>query len=289
MEDRIQPVIIKRVRKVKGGAHGGSWKVALADFMTAMFAMFLVLWLVTALDESQRRGIADYFRDPTMVQGPDGRGPPALIDFEGGSEIALDLGEIPIRPDDASILDEARRVQKEQLENLQVELEAAIERSQALEPFKDQLLLDITPEGLRIQLVDRRNRPMFDLGSATLRSYAARILAELGEVVNAVPNRIAISGHTDAVGFAGTTEYDNWELSADRANAARRALLDGGVEKDRIAQVVGLADRVLFDRENPTNPINRRISITVLNPEAEEAITQREGSTEFRGLGGVEG
>ncbi|MCP1674956.1 chemotaxis protein MotB [Natronocella acetinitrilica] len=285
MEDRIQPIIVKRIKKVKGGHHGGSWKVAFADFMTAMFAMFLVLWLVTAMDEPQRQAVAEYFRNPTMVEGADGAGPPSLIDFEGGSEVPIDLGEIPVRPDDASILEEARRLQAERLESLQVELERAIEQSQALEPFKDQLLLDITPEGLRIQLVDRRNRPMFDLGSAELRDYAARILNELGVVINAVPNKVAITGHTDAIAFAGprAQDYDNWELSADRANAARRALLSGGIEPQRIAQVVGLADRVLFDRENPTNPINRRISITVLNEEAERAITEREGSLEFQG------
>ena len=282
MEDRIQPIIVKRVKKVQAGHHGGSWKVALADFMTAMFAMFLVLWLVTAMDEPQRRGIADYFRNPTALQTPDaGSGQPSLIDFEGGSETPLDMGEMPVRPDERDILREAERLQTERLESLQVELERAIEQSQALEPFKDQLLLDITPEGLRIQLVDRRNRSMFDLGSSRLRGYAERILNELGEVINAVPNKIAITGHTDAVAFVTTDDYDNWELSADRANAARRALLDGGVETGRIAQVVGLADRVLFDRDNPENPINRRISITVLNPQAEEAITKREGRIEL--------
>ena len=250
--------------------------------MTAMFAMFLVLWLVTAMDEPQRRGIADYFRNPTALQTPDaGSGQPSLIDFEGGSETPLDMGEMPVRPDDHDILREAERLQTERLESLQVELERAIEQSQALEPFKDQLLLDITPEGLRIQLVDRRNRSMFDLGSSRLRGYAERILNELGEVINAVPNKIAITGHTDAVAFVTTDDYDNWELSADRANAARRALLDGGVETGRIAQVVGLADRVLFDGDNPENPINRRISITVLNPQAEEAITKREDRIEL--------
>lgn len=285
MEDKTRPIIVKRIKKVQGGHHGGSWKVALADFMTAMFAMFLVLWLVTAMDESQRRGIADYFRNPTAIDGRSGPGQPSVLDFEGGTDLPIDMGpsqqQIADGYDMLDVLDEWEQFQEEQLESLQADLEAAIEKSQALEPFKDQLLLDITPEGLRIQLVDKRNRPMFDLGSPVLRDYADSILRELAGVINRVPNRISIAGHTDAVGFSNGRDYDNWELSADRANAARRTLLAGGTEPGRIAQVVGLADTVLFDREDPYNPINRRISITVLKPDAEKAIFEREGARQF--------
>ncbi|MCC5809979.1 MAG: flagellar motor protein MotB [Ectothiorhodospiraceae bacterium] len=282
MEDKNRPIIVKRIKKVAGGHHGGSWKVALADFMTAMFAMFLVLWLVTAMDEKQRQGIADYFRAHAVVDVEATYGRPSLIDLEGGSDIPVELGESPQEPlSEDAILEEAERMQRERLEALQVELERAIEQSQALEPYKDHLLLDITPEGLRIQLVDRRNRPMFDLGSAVLRDYADAILRELAQVINNVPNKISIAGHTDAVGFVDDRRYDNWELSADRANAARRTLLAGGTDASRIAQVTGLADTVLFDKENPNNPINRRISITVLNPEAERAISEREGARPF--------
>ncbi len=282
MEDKTRPIIIKRIKKVQGGHHGGSWKVALADFMTAMFAMFLVLWLVTAMDESQRRGIADYFRNPTAIDSHSGPGQPSVLELDGGTDLPIDMG--PLQQDVSddyemlNVLDEWERFQDELLENLQLELGAAIENSQALEPFKDQLLLDIMPEGLRIQLVDKRNRPMFDLGSAVLRDYADSILRELAGIINRVPNRISIAGHTDAVGFANGRNYDNWELSADRANAARRTLLAGGTEAERIAQVVGLADTVLFDGEDPYNPINRRISITVLKPDAEKAIFEREGA-----------
>ena len=295
MQDKQRPIIVKRVKKVKAGHHGGSWKVAFADFMTAMFAMFLVLWLVTAMDESQRRGIADYFRNPTLVEAGQGGGPPSLVDFDGGSEVVIDLGNIPLEArGEGTVLQRTSgwamqrsespgwsgtwsEEQEQRLEALQMELEEAIGKSQALEPFKDQLFLDITPEGLRIQIVDRRNRPMFDLGSPELKDYAELILREFAQVANSVPNRIAITGHTDAIGFAGNGDYDNWELSADRANAARRALLRGGIETDRVVQVMGLADRVLFDAENPDSPINRRISITVLNEDAEEAIHRREG------------
>ena len=273
MDDKTQPIVIKKVKKVEGGHHGGSWKVAFADFMTAMFAMFLILWVVSTVDDETRAGIAGYFRDPTAIQKPgEDRPGDNLIDLEGGSETPLDMGDSPAPPTEDDLRELERERQLRQLEGLQDDLQDEIERSQALEPFKDQLLLDITPEGLRIQLVDKRNRPMFDLGRDDLRDYAESILMELAGVIEAVPNRISITGHTDAVGFADATDYDNWELSADRANRARRALLRGGLESDRIAQVVGLADTVLFNPEDPEDPINRRISIVVLNEQAEESI-----------------
>jgi chemotaxis protein MotB len=138
-----------------------------------------------------------------------------------------------------------------------------------MEPFKDQLLLDITPEGLRIQIVDKQNRPMFDLGKSVLKDYTSQILREVAKYLNSVPNRISLSGHTDSNAYGATRNYTNWELSADRANAARRALLEGGLAPAKVARVVGLASSVLFDRENPYNPINRRISIIVMTKSAE--------------------
>ena len=163
----------------------------------------------------------------------------------------------------------AQQAEKQQLESLMDELKEAIDKSQALEPFKDQLLLDITPEGLRIQIVDKQNRPMFDLGKSNLKDYTGEILREVAKYLNTVPNRVSLSGHTDDKPYGGARGYTNWELSADRANAARRALLDGGLEQTKIARVVGLASSVLFDRENPYNPINRRISIIVMTKSAE--------------------
>jgi chemotaxis protein MotB len=172
--------------------------------------------------------------------------------------------------DVARQVDEAQ--EREQLESLEDELRAAIDKSQALEPFKDQLLLDITPEGLRIQIVDKQNRPMFDSGSSALKDYTVAILRELPTYLNSVPNRISISGHTDAKPFGSRGgAYSNWELSADRANAARRALQAGGLDAAKSARVVGLASSVLFDRNDPMNPINRRISIIVMTRRAEEA------------------
>jgi chemotaxis protein MotB len=171
-------------------------------------------------------------------------------------------------------LAEAR--EKAQLDGLHDQLRSAIDNSQALKPFKDQLLLDITPEGLRIQVIDAQNRPMFDLGSTLLKDYTTRILRELGPYLHSVPNRISISGHTDNTpyGDGRPNSYSNWELSADRGNAARRALVAGGLGEDKIVRVVGVSSAILFDKKDPRNPINRRISIIVMTKKAELAAMQ---------------
>ena len=160
------------------------------------------------------------------------------------------------------------------------ELREAVNKSQALEPFKDQLLLDITPEGIRIQIVDAQNRPMFDVGSARLRDYTTAILRELAPYLDSVPNRVSVTGHTDIRPYPSTNGYTNWELSADRANAARRALTAGGLPDDKVSRVVGLSSSVLFDKQNPQNPINRRISIVVMTKQAEEAALKTDVAAE---------
>ena len=150
------------------------------------------------------------------------------------------------------------------------DLKEAIAKSQALQPFKDQLLLDITPEGLRIQILDAQNRPMFDLGSARLKPYTNDILREVTSYLRTVPNRLSVTGHTDTTPYAGITGYTNWDLSTDRANAARRSMESAGLETERIARVVGLASSVLFDKANPRSAVNRRISIVVMTQQAEQ-------------------
>jgi chemotaxis protein MotB len=181
-----------------------------------------------------------------------------------------------VKKDVKEAREQARREDKARLEELMKALNASIQSSQALAPFKDQLLLDITSEGLRIQIVDKLNRPMFDTGSARLKPYTAQILHELGRSIDDVPNRISISGHTDDAPYSSEHNYSNWELSADRGNAARRALIAGGLEADKISRVVGLAASVPFDKQNPADPVNRRISIIVMTDQAAQAARSME-------------
>ena len=281
--DAKSTVIVRRVKKVQGGGHhGGAWKVAYADFVTAMMAFFMVMWLVGALTTKQREAVSDYFKNPSPLVGTSPAPAPGMNGPGGASNSMIKLGgsmelprapgtEFAQKPPGEMTAEERRAQEKQRLEALMQELEEAIGKSQALEPFKDQLLLDITPEGLRIQIVDQQNRPMFDVGSAKLMPYTRQILRELSHFINQVPNHISISGHTDITAYSTQLGYSNWELSADRANAARRALLEGGMGEDKVARVVGLSSSVLFDKTDPQNPINRRISIVVMTREAEAA------------------
>jgi chemotaxis protein MotB len=286
--DDKRPIIIKKRKIVGGGHHGGAWKVAYADFVTAMMAFFMVMWLITAVSKEERAAIFEYFKNPSMQDGSAPKPAPGQMGPGGASTSPIDLGggldaprtspnEVedigaPVAPVD---VDEAVRiaeaVEKRQLESLMEDLKEAIAQSQALAPFKDQLLLDITPEGLRIQIVDAQNRAMFAIGSTRLQDYTDKILRELAPYLSSVPNRISLTGHTDTTPYAPQAGYTNWELSADRANAARRALEAGGLSTDKVARIVGLSSSVLFDRENPRNPINRRISIIVMTKRADEA------------------
>jgi chemotaxis protein MotB len=280
-----RPIIIVKKKITAGGHHGGAWKVAYADFVTAMMAFFMVMWLVASVSKEQRAAMFEYFNNPSMEEGHSVKAAPGQAGPGGASTSVIDMGggmDAPkstpqddgtgravdtVSEDDAKRI--AQQAERKQLESLMQQLSEAIDNSKALEPFKDQLLLDITPEGLRVQIVDKLNRPMFDLGKSNLKDYTNDILHEVARYLNSVPNRISLSGHTDHKPYAGTAGYTNWELSADRANAARRALLEGGLDPQKLARVVGLASSVLFDPKNPYNPINRRISIIVMTKSAE--------------------
>ncbi|HEV2539674.1 MAG TPA: flagellar motor protein MotB [Frateuria sp.] len=285
------PIIIKRVRKRAHGHHGGAWKVAYADFVTAMMAFFLVMWILGAGTREQKAAISEYFKNPSMTPGNATVAPPGRMGPGGASDAAVQLGGAmdlshgpgkdrhngpPGAASKEEIDKRARAQEKARLQELMQQLNAAIQKSQALAPFKDQLLLDITPEGLRIQIVDKLNRPMFDTGSAQLKDYTRLILGEVGTFINRVPNRVSITGHTDDAPYANEQDYSNWELSTDRANAARRALLAGGMEKGKTARVLGLAASVPLDKGHPDNPINRRISIIVMTKQAEAAALSQD-------------
>ena len=292
-------IIVKRKKRGEAEHHGGAWKVAYADFVTAMMAFFLVMWLVTAVSKDKRAAIFEYFKNPSMETGKSTKPAPGQAGPGGASTSPINLGggldalrtrttklaEVPDpmnrnlasqtqdgskAESDTQARERVQEADHKKLETLMVELREAVSKSQALQPFKDQLLLDITPEGIRIQIVDAQNRPMFDVGSARLRDYTESILRELTPYLSSVPNRISITGHTDIRPYPGQGGYSNWELSADRANAARRALVLAGLPDSKIARVVGLSSSVLFDKQDPQNPINRRISIVIMTKQAEE-------------------
>ena len=298
-DDKKHTIVVKRIKKGGHGHHGGAWKVALADFVTAMMAFFLLMWLLEATTEEQLGAIAEYFRNPSAVEGasatpsssPSIQGPggasDSMIEFGGTMDVPKGRDGEPWKKSSPEELERlARELERKRLEELMAQLKAALERSQALKPFKDQLLLDITPEGLRIQIVDKENRPMFDLGSAQLKSYTVKILHELAKFINEVPNRISISGHTDARPYVKREDYSNWELSTDRANAARRELVRGGMDPKKIGRIVGFASTVLFDKQDPYNPINRRISIIVMTKATEEAMRGMESAHPSAGPAG---
>ncbi|MGE0079927.1 MAG: flagellar motor protein MotB [Thiohalomonadaceae bacterium] len=270
IDDKKQPIIVRKKRGGHGGHHGGSWKVAYADFVTAMMAFFLLMWLLGSTSQAQREGIAEWFKNPAAPQGPGGAST-SMIKFGGAMEVPRGEGDpfrnARVETAEDSLADKAR------LDDLMERLKAQIESTPSLKDFKDQLLLDITSEGLRIQIVDKENRPMFDLGGTRLKSYTRVILHELSRTIDQVPNFVSIAGHTDATPYsADRIDYSNWELSADRANAARREMIEGGFNPHKFGRVVGLADSVLFDKANPYNPVNRRISIIVLNKATQKAI-----------------
>jgi chemotaxis protein MotB len=287
MAEDTKPIIVKKIKKGGHGHHGGAWKIAYADFVTAMMAFFLLMWLLGSTTKEEKQAISDYFQNPSAIAGPGGAST-SMIKIGGGKDVTYSEGETKraSNPEDQAKKTEETKPEvgqitqtdKERLIQLKKELEEAIDASEALKPFKEQLLLELTKEGLRIQIVDKENRPMFSSGSSILQPYAAQILREIGQVINHVPNRISLSGHTDATPYGGSSQfYSNWELSADRANASRRALNSGGMSEEKVARVVGLSSAVLFDKTNPINPINRRISIIVLNKETEDAILHDEG------------
>ncbi|MBX8514606.1 flagellar motor protein MotB [Pseudomonas cichorii] len=279
-----QPIIIKRVKRFGGGHHGGAWKIAFADFATAMMAFFLVLWLLSAATPEQLIAVAGYFKDPV---GFTDSGSPYVIDLGGSPEMSPNQtlnpevkttpspDTVPIESDTSE--SKAEQVEQERLEMLLQELQNKVEENPQLLKFKDQILFEITQDGLRIQIMDADNRPMFDSGSARLKPYFEDILLAMADTIRTVPNKTSISGHTDAKPYVGSGEFGNWELSANRANAARRALVAGGYPDSQVARVVGYASSSLYDREHPFNPVNRRIDIVVLTKKAQQRIEGDQG------------
>lgn len=308
-----RPIIVVKKKVAGHGHHGGAWKVAYADFVTAMMAFFLLLWLLSQTTEEQRKGLADYFSPvsaSTATSGSNGVMGGTVISPEGGSTqtSAPIVVEVPVdgvpnsyqdtqkdqdpgsteHPDtpgaadagaggvDAAALDKANNARDDaQFAEAEQELRDAIANSD-LGDYKDNLLIEQTPEGLRIQILERDKRAMFSPGSDQPTPQASELLSLVGQVIETLPQKISISGHTDASKFAGASAggRDNWDLSTARANNSRRVLVQAGVSADRVWRVDGRADRDLLLPASPTDPQNRRISITLLR----RSLTDKPGA-----------
>ena len=289
-DDSQRPIVIKRIKKHAGGHHGGAWKIAYADFVTAMMAFFLLMWLLGSTTKGELTGIADYFRTPLKIAmaGGSGSGDSSSILKAGGRDLTrsddlqMRRGQRPEEPrpiNVKSIQAELARMETQKLKALKGKLDQMIDGSGTLQQYRDQLLIDVTTEGLRIQIIDVLNRPMFDSGSAQMKPYVRDILLAMSGPLNETENKISLTGHTDAKPYAsGERSYSNWELSTERANASRRVLVAGGLAEGKIKRVVGMASAVLFDSSDPFSPANRRIAIIVMNKQAEETVNKGSGA-----------
>ncbi len=273
-------VIIRRKSKHGGhGHHGGSWKVAYADFVTAMMAFFLLLWLLNAVTEQQLNGIADYFAPESVSQTTSGAG--GMLAGRSFDDTGARLGRGTDQiPEPGMTQNQQQQQQNQEFEEIKKQIEQRVQNDQQLRQMMSNLEFATTDEGLQIQIKDDQQTAMFANGSAQMTSRARELMSVVAQAVQEMPNNVSISGHTDATPFAGARRgYGNWELSADRALASRRQLIADGVDPKRITHVVGKADTDPLVPETPTAASNRRISITVLRDEADEKKGSSGGSS----------
>ena len=311
MSDNQQPIIIKKVKKSAGGHHGGAWKVAYADFVTAMMAFFLLLWLLNATTDDQKAGIADYFTPASMSKSKSGAGgmlggltvstPGAMQERTAAPSISVELkptsgadegdaedegGKDGTEATEITedVLDEAVAQREEaRFAEAQKRLRQAIQDIPELRSMAENLVVDNTPEGLRIQIVDQEGKPMFASGRAEMLARARKLMAQIALIVNTLPNQLAISGHTDSTPFrSASTGHGNWELSSFRALASRRALVGAGIPVERIVRITGKADTEPLDPEDPGSARNRRISIVLLRQGATGSPTAASKRKNFR-------
>src|SRR5450830_1399342 len=281
---KLQPIIVKKVKKGGHSVHGGAWKIAYADFVTAMMAVFLLMLLLGSTSEGDKKGLSDYFAAPLKVAmlGGNGAGASNSILPGGGADLTKQAGQSrrgegndPIQKKmiAEAMKEEVAKQDAKKLATLSAKISAVISNSPKLAEFSSQIRLDMTPDGLQIQIIDDQKRPMFDNGSATVKPYMRDILREIGSALNGVENKISLDVHTDRSSYSNAERgYSNWELSSDRANASRRELVAAGMPDDKLVRVVGLASSSLLDPLDPLSPANRRISITVMTREAEERL-----------------
>ena len=310
-DDELQPIIVKKIKK-GGGHHGGAWKVAYADFVTAMMAFFLLLWLLNVTTSEQKQGIADYFDpNPKISDGKSGAGgllggltasPEGAMTSDTAPVVPMqtqnittpamrpgrDPGQSDVKGEKGqeqvveAIKQKMREQEQQDFDEAQKKLEEAIEANPELSKLSKHLKVDSTPEGLRIQVLDQDGESMFARGSAQMYEKTKSLMQQIAEVVMGMPNEISIRGHTDGVPYGAGATYTNWELSADRANSSRRVLLESGIPVERLNNVVGKADREHFVPEDPANAQNRRISIVLIreeitNPHLYDELAERYG------------
>lgn len=285
------PPIIKKVKKQSHGHHGGSWKIAFADFVTAMMAFFLLMWLVASLNKAQKSAIADYFKQPIKValMGGENFGNRDINVKGGGPDVNESQGQVqattqPVveNTTHTEVTEEQiTKAEAKKLEELKIQINKSMDKDPSLEGLKKQLRMDITTEGLRIQLIDNQKKPMFDVGSDKVNPDMQPILANIAKLLNSVPNKVSIEGHTDANPYHNPAEleYTNWELSSQRANAARRALIKAGMNEDKVMMVSGFSSTILMNPKHPLNPENRRISIIVMKKQVEDQINTQNGQS----------
>ncbi len=284
-QEQQQPVIIKEVKKGGHTAHGGAWKIAYADFVTAMMAFFLLLWLLNAVSQEQLEGISNYFAPVSVAESSSGSGG-VLGGKTIGSEGALDVAaaratvtlDLPPpkagegsqdeegegSPDEKKAEEIMKKKEEEQFKAAEEALRNAIRDVPSLQELAKSLLIDNTPEGLRIQISDQEGLAMFPSGAAKMYRHTRKIMELVVLAIKTMPQKISISGHTDAIKFAAGDDYGNWELSADRANASRRVMYELGIPEERFAKVVGLAANDPLLPDDPNNPTNRRLTIVLL-------------------------
>lgn len=286
MKNQAHPIVVVRRRKSKHHAQGGhgSWKIAYADFMTAMMAFFLVMWLISISSPKELAQIADYFRTPLAQAITGGQ---SLSDSYspvpgGGDDVTQQQGEVKKHPD---IEELRKRMESNRLKRIKGDLDQLIESDPKLRALRPHLQIKLVQEGLRIQIIDSQNRPMFKTGSAEVEPYMRDILRKIAPVLNDLPNKISLSGHTDDLPYAsGERGYSNWELSAERANASRRELVTGGLDEGKVLRVVGMSSTMALSNRGSGDAINRRISLLVLNKQTENAIMHENAESENKPL-----
>ncbi len=289
-QDELKPIIVKKIKKGGGGHHGGAWKVAYADFVTAMMAFFLLLWLLNVTTKEQKEGIAEYF-DPNpkisvsesgaggilggLTVSPDGAMVHTTqpITTPQPTNPALKAGADPSQLAEEQLREEIRKRENAEFKEVEKQIQQSIQESPELKDLAKNIMMDITPEGLRIQIVDQDGNPMFPSGSAEMYDKTRALMGQVAKIINKMPNELSIRGHTDGVPYGAGAKYTNWELSADRANSSRRVLIEAGVPEKKINNVLGKADKdhMVTDSKDARN---RRISIVLLR----EALTYEQGA-----------